>query len=97
MALSPDEYRSFKISKITTLTPNTKSFIVDLPTKDDETGLRPASYIMIKGPNNSRGKVLFAGYTSNDSKGFFELVIKTSLTSLVATHLHSLHVGEYIE
>ncbi len=37
VALSSKEFRSFKISKITDLSPNTKSFIVDLPSKHDET------------------------------------------------------------
>ncbi len=37
VALSPKEFKSFKISKITTLSHNTKAFEVALPSKHDQT------------------------------------------------------------
>jgi hypothetical protein len=36
-ALSPKEFRAFKISKILSLSHNTKAYQVDLPTKDATT------------------------------------------------------------
>ena len=48
-AFSPSEFRSFPVTKITTLSHNTKAFECALPSPAHETGMAVSSCIMVKG------------------------------------------------
>ena len=99
VAFSPKEFRSFKINRITSVSPNTKVFDVLLPTPKHEMGMQTASCFMIKG-NDEDGKVVARPYTPtslNDEKGRFEILIKTYPQGKVSSYLHSLKVGDSIE
>jgi cytochrome-b5 reductase len=99
IAFSPKEFRSFKISKITTISPNTKTFEILLPTANHEMGMATASCFMIKG-NDEDGKVVARPYTPtslNDDKGKFEILIKAYPQGKVSSYLHSKKEGDTIE
>lgn len=99
VAFSNKEFRSFKISKINTISSNTKSFEVDLPSPQHEMGMATASCFMIKGKDED-GKIVARPYTPtslNDQKGKFEILIKTYPQGKVSGYLHSLKVGDKIE
>lgn len=59
-----------------------------------------ASFILVKGPNDSKGKVVTRPYTptsTNAEKGHFELMIKAYPGGHVTQYLHSLKVGDKVE
>eukprot|EP01041_Mallomonas_annulata_P012625 gene12625-26580_t len=98
-SLSPKEFKSFPISKITALSHDTKAYEVSLPSTSHSTGMKVSSCILVKGPQVD-GKDVFRPYTPttlNDHKGSFELVVKKYPGGKVSSHLDSLKVGDKIE
>ena len=94
-AFSPAEFRSFPVTKITTLSHNTKAFEVALPSSEHETGMAVSSCIMVKGTDGVAKP--YTPTTLTDDKGSFELVIKAYPGGKVSGFLHNLHVGDKIE
>ena len=94
-AFSPNEFRSFPVTKITTLSHNTKAFEVALPTAEHETGMAVSSCIMVKGTDGVAKP--YTPTTLTDDKGSFELVIKAYPGGKVSGFLHNLAVGDNIE
>jgi hypothetical protein len=61
------------------LTPNTKRFTFELPSKDHTLGLSVSSLVLAKLPDAATGKDVVRPYTpvtESDKKGSFDMVIK---------------------
>ena len=98
-AFSPDEWRSFPISRISDVSFNTKKFEVRLPADQDSMGMETASCIVVRGPGRD-GKMVTRPYTpvtTNETRGHFDLVVKNYTNGNVSSYLHSLNVGDQIE
>ncbi|DAZ92631.1 TPA: hypothetical protein N0F65_007691 [Lagenidium giganteum] len=98
VALSPSEFRSFKVSEVETLTHNTKRLRLGLPSKDHETGLDVASFLLAQA--NINGENLMRPYTPtnlSEEKGYLELVVKGYPTGKVSKHIVELNVGDSLQ
>lgn len=99
-SFSPKEFRSFPITSIRQLTPDTKQFVCALPNKQAEMGMGVSSCVMIKSDKPDKdGKVVARPYTptsTNDHRGEFELVVKVYPTGNVSKYLGGLKVGDSI-
>ncbi|DAZ92840.1 TPA: hypothetical protein N0F65_000520 [Lagenidium giganteum] len=96
--LSPGEFRSFKVSEVESLTPNTKRLRLELPSKNDETGVHAASFLMAKATIN--GRTVTRPYTPtnlSEEKGFVDLVVKGYPNGKMSKHLVELQVGDSLE
>ena len=69
-AFSPKEFRSFKITKVDKISPNTKAFQVALPSNEHLMGMSVASFVMVKGPIGSDGKPTMKPYTPTSTNGY---------------------------
>lgn len=77
-ALSPSEFRPFKIARVETLTHDTKRFTVAFPKEGDTSGIVTASAIVIKSVVD--GKDVVRPYTPvspASQRGTMDLIIKT--------------------
>ncbi|DAZ92836.1 TPA: hypothetical protein N0F65_000516 [Lagenidium giganteum] len=98
VALSPAEFRSFKVSKVESLTHNTKRLRLELPSEDHETGLHVASFLLAKATID--GKTVMRPYTPTnltEEKGFVELVVKGYPSGTMSKHIVELQVGDSLE
>lgn len=97
-ALSPSEFRAFPVSKVETLSPNTKRITFALPGEDYAMGVATASLLVAKATIN--GKTVIRPYTPtnlNDETGFLELVVKGYPTGLLSKHIVELKEGDVLE
>lgn len=98
VALSPGEFRAFKVSKVESVTHDTKRVVFDLPGPDYEMGLSVASCLFAKAEIN--GEAVIRPYTpvnSNAEKGVLELVVKGYPTGKLSKHIVELQVGDSLE
>lgn len=96
--MHPQEWRAFPITGIQQINHNTKVFRVELPSPQHETGMQVASCIMVQGKDRE-GKTVARPYTpttTTNTKGYFDLVIKSYPQGNVSSYLHSLEVGDNI-
>lgn len=99
-AMSPKEFRSFPITEIVNLSPNTRQFRVKLPSKDSTTGMKTSGFVMIKNAADSEGKFEARPYTPTslgDQKGSVEFVVKAYPNGKVTGHLFDLKVGDSMD
>jgi cytochrome-b5 reductase len=100
-AFSPDEWRSFPISRITTLNYNTKKFEIKLPEDQDTMGMETASCIVVRGPSRENPEKLvvrpYTPITTNETKGHFDLLVKSYPQGNVSSYLHTLQVGDHVD
>jgi len=99
-AFSPGEFRFFKIRSVRDISHNTKSFIIDLQSPLHETGLFASSFVMVKGSTSPEGKFVVRPYTpisTNDDKGYFELLVKMYPGGAVSEYIYNRKVGDHIE
>eukprot|EP01031_Cornospumella_fuschlensis_P040973 gene40973-49980_t len=78
-AFSPNEFRSFPISRVERVSPNTKLIELALPSPDHEMGLEVCSHVLVQGPADREGKLLSRPYTPvslNEEKGRCALLVK---------------------
>ncbi|RLN84130.1 hypothetical protein BBJ28_00005579 [Nothophytophthora sp. Chile5] len=98
VALSPKEFRSFRVSKVETVTHDTKRLVFDLPSKEHEMGITVASCLMAKADVD--GKTVVHPYTptnTNAEKGELELVVKGYPKGKLSKHIVNLAVGDELE
>lgn len=98
VALSPGEFRAFKVSKVENVTHDTKRVVFDLPGPDYEMGLSVASCLLAKAEIN--GEAVIRPYTpvnTNAEKGVLELVVKGYPTGKLSKHIVGLQVGDSLE
>jgi cytochrome-b5 reductase len=94
-AFSPDEFRKFPVTRITTLSHNTKAIECALPSPAHETGMPVSSCIMIR--NDAGVAKPYTPTTLTDDKGSFELVVKVYPGGKVSGFLHGLQIGDAVE
>ncbi|KAI9994671.1 hypothetical protein PInf_011497 [Phytophthora infestans] len=95
VALSPKEFRSFKVTKVEEVTHDTKRLVFALPSKEHEMGITVASCLMAKASVD--GKNVVRPYTptnTNAEKGELELVVKGYPTGKLSKHIVDLNVGD---
>jgi cytochrome-b5 reductase len=76
--LSPSEFRTFKVLRTETLTPDTKRYTVGFPREHDTSGISTASAIVVKATVD--GKDVVRPYTPVSpagQRGSLDLIIKT--------------------
>ena len=95
VALSPKEFRSFKVTKVEQVTHDTKHLVFALPSKEHEMGTRTASCLMAKFDLN--GEEVVRPYTptnTNAEKGELHLVVKGYPNGKMSKHIVNLNVGD---
>jgi cytochrome-b5 reductase len=96
IALSPSEFRSFKLHSSEQVSHNTCRQKFELPSPDHETGLPVASCIVARAEID--GKVIVRPYTPvslNNQRGYVELVIKSypAPGGVMSRHIQGLRPG----
>lgn len=100
VALSPKEYKSFKLVGSEALTHNTKRYRFAFPDKDAISGLETASILMAQARINGKDVARpYTPVTRNSQSGFLDLIIKTypAPGGVMSRHIDSLKVGESLE
>ncbi|MBW0467133.1 hypothetical protein O181_006848 [Austropuccinia psidii MF-1] len=97
-ALVPDRFQSFKLKSKTSISPNTSIYRFSLPKPDDTLGLPIGQHISIQAEIN--GKNIQRSYTpvsSDDDRGYFDLLIKTYEQGNISKYISNLKLGETIQ
>jgi cytochrome-b5 reductase len=103
-ALKKDEYRKFELIQVETLTSGAlvkcpvKRFRFKLPNDTISLGLPVGQHIKIRA--NVNGEVITREYTptsSNDDKGYFELIVKIYPHGKMTQYLDKLNIGDFVE
>ncbi|KAJ2592319.1 NADH-cytochrome b5 reductase [Coemansia sp. RSA 1797] len=95
--LHPSEYRKFKLTKKVVLSPNTARYRFELPTLESTLGLPIGRHIQVMVPVN--GSPVARSYTptsTDNDRGYFELVVKTYESGAVSSYLHHMQVGDEV-
>mmetsp|Transcript_67343 Transcript_67343/g.154302 ORF Transcript_67343/g.154302 Transcript_67343/m.154302 type:complete len:294 (-) Transcript_67343:297-1178(-) len=95
-AFSPKEWRSFKLIQVRELTHDTSLFRFALPTTQHEMGMKTSSCIMVQGETRT-GSMVARPYTptsTNEQKGFFDLIVKNYPNGNVSSYIHGLKIGD---
>lgn len=95
--LSPSQFRSFKVLKITKISPNTKLFRFEIH-PDKSLGLSIGRHISVRAEID--GMKVVRSYTPTsrvDQKGYFELLIKFYEFGKMSNYFDSLKVGQSVE
>lgn len=90
-----DKFEKYQITKIISLTSDTKQFQLKLNNPNQILDLPVASFYKIKGPNN-----ILRPYTpviNKDEIGFFNFIIKKYSNGIVSSYIHSKQCGDNIE
>lgn len=98
-ALNPDEFKKFPLIVKTTLSHNTAMYRFGLPGAEDVLGLPIGQHISIRAKID--GKEILRSYTptslDSDSKGYFELLVKTYEKGNISKVIGDLKIGDEIE
>jgi cytochrome-b5 reductase len=103
LALSPDEWRSFKLREIQKLNHNTSVFRFELQSPEHKLGMPVASCVLTKGtknePKDAKGNPVVRPYTpiTYDEKGFVDFLIKQYPNGPMSTHFHELKPGDTLD
>jgi len=103
-ALNPDEFRSFKLSKVIPYNHNSSRFVFDLPEGTDS-GLNVASALVVKAAKEGEalgknGKPVVRPYTPTTApnvEGKLELLIKHYPGGAMTDHIFNLKTGEELQ
>ncbi|KAJ2821075.1 NADH-cytochrome b5 reductase [Coemansia erecta] len=96
-ALHPSEYRQFKLTKKVSLSHNTARYRFELPSPESTLGLPIGRHIQLMVEVD--GKQVARSYTptsTDNDRGYFELVVKTYESGVVSSYLHRMRVGDTI-
>jgi cytochrome-b5 reductase len=97
-ALSPKEFRPFRVRSVETLTPSTKRITFALDSPDQSIGLPVASLVLARAKIN--GKTVVRPYTPtnlNEDRGFLELVVKGYPNGVMSKYITELQPGDELE
>jgi len=79
---------------------DTKILRCKLPSDEHSMGMTVSSAVLVKGKPDAEGKAPFRPYTpisTDDQKGYFELLVKGYPQGVVSKHLCSLKVGDTVQ
>ncbi|EJD52768.1 ferredoxin reductase-like protein [Auricularia subglabra TFB-10046 SS5] len=96
-ALDPGEWKEFPLIQKTPVSPNTAIYRFGLPHPEDILGLPIGQHISIQAEIS--GKVIQRSYTptsSDDDKGYFDLLVKAYEKGNISRHLSLLKIGDKI-
>jgi len=96
-ALNPTEYKKFMLREKQIINHNTRLFRFNLNHPDDVVGLPIGQHMSIKA--EVAGKDIFRSYTpvsSDDEKGYFDLIIKVYEKGLMSQYIDALKPGDFI-
>ncbi|KAJ1832729.1 NADH-cytochrome b5 reductase [Coemansia sp. RSA 2706] len=96
-ALHPSEYRQFKLTQKTQLSDNTARYRFELPTPESTLGLPIGRHIQVMVVVD--GKQVARSYTptsTDNDRGYFELVVKTYEAGVVSAYLHRMQIGDTV-
>ncbi|KAI9222972.1 NADH-cytochrome b5 reductase [Blastocladiella britannica] len=99
-ALSPAEFRAFKLAAVEPISHNTARFRFALPHKDQTIGMPTTSFVLTKFTPEGAAEPVVRPYTptsTDDVRGHFDLVIKQYPDGKMSKHIFSLKVGDSLE
>lgn len=104
-ALSPNDWKSFKVAERKQMTHNTVFLRFALPDAEQVVGLPVASCLITRAPigsqkeDGSKGYVIrpYTPVSLPDAKGHFDLVVKVYPEGNMSKHLGTLQVGDEVE
>lgn len=102
-SFSKAEFRSFPVLKVTAVNHDSKIIRCKLPTQDHVMGMTVSSMVMVRGgpdPGDAAKDPPARPYTpitTDDTKGYFELLVKGYPTGVVSKHLCNLQEGDTVE
>ena len=97
--LNQREYQKYKLTKITEINHNTKIFRFALQTPTTILGLPTGNHISFRYFDNNNDEIRrpYTPITSNDDKGYFDMLIKIYEHGKMTQHLNSLKLGNFIQ
>lgn len=96
-SLSKTEWSMFKLILKTKISPNTAVYKFALPSSDSILGLPIGQHISVGAKID--GKDVMRSYTptsSDDDKGYFELLVKTYPSGNISKYLDSVKIGDFV-
>ena len=94
-ALSPSEFRSFKVQSVSVINHNTKRIRFQFPTENSQSGLTVASCLVTKAQINNEDVIRpYTPVTLNNTKGYMDLIVKSYPQGLMSSHICSLTEGD---
>ncbi|PLW47181.1 hypothetical protein PCASD_02388 [Puccinia coronata f. sp. avenae] len=97
-ALLPTQFQLFQLQAKTYVSPNTSIYRFKLPRQDDYLGLPIGQHIIVQAEID--GKQIQRMYTpvsSDDNRGYFELMIKTYEQGNISKFIANLKIGDHIQ
>jgi len=97
-ALDPQEYRKFQLKEKFIINHNTRIFRFALPNEEDILGLPTGQHISLRATIN--GKEVYRPYTpitSDEEKGYFDLLIKVYEKGAMSTYVDNMFIGDSID
>jgi len=98
-ALSPDEFRSFPLQSKHQVNHDSTRLRFTLPNPNDEVGMQVSS-CLLTAYDGPEGKKIVRPYTpisTNDEKGYFDLLVKRYPEGNASRHLTDLKVGDSVD
>jgi len=99
-SFSASEFKSFPVMEVRDAGPGTKILKCKLPSDSHVMGMTVSSLVMVNGQKGEDGKTPARPYTpitTDDQKGYFELLIKGYPTGIVSKYLTTLKPGDSVE
>lgn len=101
-SFSKSEFRAFRVSSVRQVNHDTKILRCALPSEQHVMGMTVSSLVMVKGgAGGEEGKPPparpYTPITTDDQRGYFELMVKGYPSGVVSKHLCSLKAGDMVE
>lgn len=99
-SFSKSEFRSFPILNVQSVSHDSKIITCALPSEQHVMGMSVSSLVMVNGEKDADGKATARPYTpisTDQDKGYFQLLVKGYPTGLVSKYLCSLQAGDSVE
>jgi len=99
-SLNKSEFTSFPLLEVRTVNHDTKVLKCKLPSDQHVLGMSVSSLVMVGGEKGEDGKAPARPYTpitTNEQKGYFELMVKGYPTGVVSKYLCSLKPGDSVQ
>lgn len=98
-AFSSSEFRAFPVVDVRDATHNTKVLRCKLPSDQHRMGMTVSSMVMVRGAKKGDDAPArpYTPITTDDQKGFFDLMVKGYPKGVVSKHICSLKPGDMVE